>query len=102
MSRILCKAKMKKGTRCQNNPKPNSEFCKVHQSSKPTEVPPPTEPEETIYIDHSELDMGELSVHFPNEIIYEMLKYLNVFELTDFSMLNRSCYRFVKVYRMIG
>lgn len=99
MTKILCKAITKKGTHCQNTPKSDSDFCKIHQPSVP--VQPDPEPEEPMYVEHSELEMGELTIYFPNEIIREILKYLNIFDLTNFSMTNRSCHRFVKVYHMI-
>jgi hypothetical protein len=103
MSKILCKAKTKKGTPCQNNPNPSSQFCKIHHSANqpPIQISQQEPEEPPIYIDHSELEMGDLSIHFPNEIIFEILKYLNVFELVQFSMMNRSCMNFVKTYRMI-
>jgi hypothetical protein len=101
MTKILCKATTKKGFRCQNNPKTDSEFCKVHHTSKPIQPPPSESEEEPMYIDHSTLDMGDLTDHFPNEIIREMLKYLNVFDLIQFSMTNRSCHNFVKTYKMV-
>jgi hypothetical protein len=99
MSKILCKAKTKKGTPCQNNSKTNSQFCTRHQSTTP--IPFIPQLEDPIFIQHSDLEMGSLTEYFPNEIIREILKHLNVFDLVNFSMTNTSCGRFVKAYRMI-
>lgn len=100
MMKILCKAKTKKGTPCQNKPNLNSKFCRIHVSTKSPE-PLPSESDDPIFIEQSELDIGDLTNYFPNEIIHEMLKYLNIFDLINFSIVNRSCGRFVKKYKMI-
>jgi hypothetical protein len=44
--------------------------------------------------------MGDLTI-LPNELICEILKYLNVFEKIDFSKVNRSCRRFITGFEMV-
>lgn len=91
-----CNANTKKGKKCMNSTIHPSGLCIIHRPKK-------IEKSEEVTIQKLDgLEMGDLSKLFPNEIIYEILKYLDIFELSKFSTVSVSCHRFMKYYDMIG
>jgi hypothetical protein len=90
-----CNANTKKGKKCMNSTIHPSGLCIIHRPKK-------IEKSEEVTIQNLDgLEMGDFTKLFPNEIIYEILKYLDIFELSKFSIVNVSCHRFVKYYPMI-
>ena len=94
----ICNALTKKGTPCVYRSKDDSGRCAIHRPRQMSVVETEVLPE----LGNEPLDMGILTKTFPREIIREMLKNMNAFDMVNFAKANRSCNRFVKAFDLIN
>jgi hypothetical protein len=97
MTSETCQGITKKGIRCSYKPKINSEYCSIHRQ---TIVNPKRSVQEDVTM--KDVDMGDLTFHFPNDIIREILKYLDFIDLTLFTSVSKSCGNFVSYFKLMN
>ena len=95
---VNCKGITKKGELCMRISKHASGFCSLHQPKSPKKS---TVQESRPSSESYEWEMGDLSDHFPPEIMREILLNLNIFDLSRFSRVNRCCQKVVKDFKLI-